>query len=123
MPYDVTVEGRIVHIAWTGVIAQADLDSLLREMPRIGRDLGAAPDVIHTFDDTTGFSFEPGAAYQHSLQQRETEIPNPIRVAIVATTQEGEALATVFKGLNCNPNLEMRVFGNEAVARRWLTRR
>jgi hypothetical protein len=122
MPYDVTVEGRIVHISWTGVVAQADLDSLRREMPRIGRELGSAPDVIHTFDDTKGFSFTPGAAYDYSLQQRDVEIPNPIRVAIVATTRDGEALATVFKTLNCTPNMEMRVFGNEAVARRWLLR-
>ncbi len=123
MPYSLTVEGRIVHVCWTGVVAKEDLDSFGEAMPRVGRDLGFAPDVIHTFETTTGFSFQPVAAYLYSEQLRQVQIPNPIRAAIVTDTQEGEALATVFKTLNHTPNLEMKVFANEAAARLWLARK
>ena len=122
MPYTYTIEGRIVHVAWHGTIAREDLESFGEAMPRVGRELGYAPDVIHTFEGTIGYSFQPIAAYMYSLLQRRAQIPNPIRAAIVATTQEGEALATVFKTLNRTRNLEMKVFSNEAAARLWLAR-
>ena len=122
MPYSYTNEGRIVHVSWLGLVTKEDLVALVEDMPRIGRELGLAPDVLHTFAAVTGHSFQPIAAYMYSLLQKRVEIPNPIRAAIVATTPEGEALAKVFKTLNRTHNLEMKVFGNEAAARRWLAR-
>ena len=123
MPYTYTIGERIVHVCWSGMIAKEDFDSLAKDMPRIGRELGFAPDVLHTFEETTGFSFEPIAAYQYSLRQKQAKIPNPVRAAMVVTTKEGEALAAVFKTLNRTPNLEMRVFADEADARLWLARK
>lgn len=120
MPYTYTIGERIVHVRWSGVIAKEDFDSLAKDMPRIGRELGFAPDVLHTFAETSGFSFEPIAAYQYSLRQKQAKIPNPVRAAMVVTAKEGEALAAVFKTLNRTPNLEMQVFANEAAARLWL---
>jgi len=122
MPINCTIEGRIVHIAWSGTIAKEDLESLGNEMPQIGRKLGFAPDVLHTYDGVTGVSFEPVAAYQYALQQKQILIPSPVRSAMVVTTKESEYLATIFKTLNRTPNLEMRVFYDEASARRWLAR-
>jgi hypothetical protein len=111
-----------VHVSWHGLIAQADLDSFSKEMPRIGRGLGFAPDVLHTFEAVTGLGFDPAAAYQYSHKQRQVEIPNPIRAAMVVTTKESEYLATVFMKLNRAANLEMQVFFDEASARHWLAR-
>ena len=122
MPYSCTNDGRVVHVSWHGLLAQDDLDSLGKEMPRIGRGLGFAPDVLHTFEGVTGLGFDPAAAYQYSLKQRQVEIPNPIRAAMVVTTKESEYLATVFMKLNRATNLEMQVFFDEASARRWLAR-
>ena len=62
------------------------------------------------------------AAYQYALQQKHVSIPNPVRSAMVVTTKESEYLATIFKTLNRTPNLEMKVFYDEASARRWLAR-
>ena len=122
MPYVCTIEGCIVHAAWRGTIVPEDLEAFGADMPRIGRRLGFAPDVLHTFEAVTGLGFEPAAAYQYSLKQKQVEIPNPIRVAMATTTKENEYLATVFKMLNRATNLEMEVFPSEAVARRWLAR-
>ncbi len=122
MPYAHTLEGSIVHVRWRGLIAKDDLDAFGKEMPLVGRQLGFAPDVLHTFDETSGFSFEPIAVYQYSLQVKQMKIPNPIRAAMVVTSSTGQALAAVFKTLNRVQNLEMRVFAEEAAARRWLAR-
>ncbi len=122
MPYSYTTEGRIVHVSWHGLVTKDDLVAFGVDMPRVGQELGFAPDVLHTFDAVTGHSFQPIAAYMYSLLQKRVRIPNPIRAAIVATTPEGAALAKVFTTLNRTRNLEMKVFANEAAARRWLAR-
>lgn len=122
MPITCTTEGRIVHATWSGTIAKEDLESLGKGMPRIGRELGFAPDVLHTYEGVTGVSFEPVAAYHYALQQKQVSIPNPVRSAMVVTTKESEYLATIFKTLNRTANLEMKVFYDEASARRWLAR-
>ncbi|HLP03187.1 MAG TPA: hypothetical protein VK163_14260 [Opitutaceae bacterium] len=122
MPYHHTVEGRIVHVHWQGVITRSDLEAFGKDMPLLGRRLGFAPDVLHTFDETNGSSFKPIDAYHYSLQLKQVSIPNPIRAAIVATTPEGETLAAVFITLNRTPNLEMQLFKTELDARRWLAR-
>ncbi len=91
-------------------------------MPRIGRTLGFAPNVLHTFAPEAELGFDPTVAYHYSLQQRQVVIPNPVRAAIVATTKESEYLANVFKSLNRVSNLELQVFFDETSARRWLAR-
>jgi hypothetical protein len=122
MPYTSTIEEGIVHVRWHGTLSKADFDSLAKDMPRIGRELGHAPNVLHTFEDTLGADFEPISAYQYSLRQKQAKIPNPVRAAIVVSSPKGEAMASIFKTLNRTPNLEMRVFADEAVARLWLAR-
>ena len=121
MPYSHTIEGRIVHVCWHGIVAEDDLDVFGKEMPQLGRRLGFAPDVLHTFAEVTG-GLRPIEAFTYSLRQNQELIPNPIRAAIVVGGGEGEALATVFKELNRTPNLEMKLFADEAAARLWLAR-
>ncbi len=122
MPYTCTLDGRIVRVCWQGMITQDDLASFGKEMPRIGRQLGFAPDVLHSFDGSDGVGFEPAAAYHYSVQQRQITIPNPIRSAQVVSSKESEYIATVFSSWNRTPNLEMKVFFDEASALRWLAR-
>ena len=122
MPITCTTKGRIIHVSWSGTIAKDDLETLGKELPRIGRALGFAPDVLHTFEGATGLDFEPAAAYQYARQQKPVAIPETVRAAMVVTTKEAEYLSTVFKTLNRRPNLEMKVFFDEASARRWLAR-
>ena len=122
MPITYTTEGRIVHVTWSGTIIKEDLESLGREIARISRESGFAPDVLHTYEGGTEAGFEPAAAYQYALQQKQVSIPDSVRAAMVVTTKEAEYLATIFKTLNRRPNLEMKVFYDEASARRWLAR-
>ena len=123
MPYSYIIEGRVVHIVWSGVISKEDLQSVGKAMPRLAAELGFAPDVLHTFDTVIGHSFQPLAAYMFSLLRKRVEIPNPVRSAAVATTPEGKSMARMMATLNRNHNLEMKVFASEEAARRWLDRR
>jgi hypothetical protein len=122
MPYTYALEDRLVHITWSGVMAKEDLQAFGKDMPRIAAELGFAPDVLHTFDGVTGYSFPPIAAYMLSLLRKRVEIPTPVRSASVARTPEARAVAKMFAELNRTRNLEMRVFDDEASARRWISR-
>ena len=120
MPYTYTIEDRIVHIAWGGVISKDDLQAIGKDMPRLARELGFAPDVLHTFDGATGYSFQPIAAYALSLLRKRVVIPYPVRSASVVTTPEQRSLAKIFKALNRTHNLTMGIFDSEEAARRWI---
>ena len=122
MPYTYTIEERVVHVSWSGDVSKRDLDAFGEEMPRVGQRLGFAPDVLHTFADVMP-GLQPIEAFMYSQRRNQVPIPNPIRVAIVAQDQLGEALATVFQELNRTPNLTMKVFPTEAEGRRWLARK
>jgi len=103
-------------------VSPADLDVFGKEMPQIGRNLGFAPDVLHTFADIEGLGLSPIEAFTYSLRQNQEPIPNPVRCAIVTGSDKNTALAIVFRDLNRTPNLTMKVFTDEAAARRWLAR-
>lgn len=119
MPYSITIEGRVAHVHWFGALCRRDLDTLGQDLPRVGRQLGFAPHVLHTFGEVKA-GLPPIEAFTYALRPGQAPIPNPVRAAIVADSDTAEALATVFRLLNATPNLEMAVFKNEAEARGWL---
>lgn len=120
MPYSYSINDGIVRVVWEGMVTKDDLSSFGQAMPQVGRSLGYAPDVLHTFDEVTDHAFQPIAAYSYSLTLKRVRIPNRVRAAIVARTGEGQALAQVFKTLNRTANLEMEVFADEAAALAWI---
>jgi len=120
MPYTYTIEDRIVHVAWNGVVSKEDLQSIGGAIPRIAAELGFAPNVLHTFGQMTGYTFQPIAAYVVALVRKRAHIPHPVRSASVATTPETKKMAQFFKTLNRSPNLTMEVFDSEQAARAWL---
>ncbi|MBE2213607.1 MAG: hypothetical protein IAE82_07035 [Opitutaceae bacterium] len=120
MPYTATVEDRIIHIAWEGVIAPDDLEGVDREIPRLAAELRFAPNVLHTFDQVTGRSFDPMAAFAVSQKRKYRRIPVPVRAALVVKSPEATRIAEVFVALNRTPNLTMERFPSEKAARAWL---
>ena len=120
MPYTATVEGRIVHIAWHGVVSREDLQSIGKEIPRLAAERGFAPDVLHTFGLMQGYTFQPIAAYVLALVRKRATIPHPVKSALVATTPETKKMAQLFRAMNRTPNLTMEIFDSEAAARAWL---
>lgn len=122
MPFSHTVEDRVVHVAWHGLVSREDLQAFGKAMPQLVASLGFIPDVLHTFEAVDGYGFQPITVYMFSLLRKRVHIPKPVRSAVVATTPETRSLAKVFKALNRTKNLEMEIFDSEVAARRWLSR-
>ena len=120
MPYTHTIEGRIIHIAWSGRITKDDLAKLGRELSQIAGKLHFAPNVLHTYDDSIELGFELTEIHHYSAAAKQVKPPVPIRAAMVSISMESEYISTLFKMLNRIENVEMRVFCDEASARLWL---
>ena len=120
MPISHTIEGRIVHVSWTGVITNADLAAVGALMPRLAQELGFVPHLLNTYDGVTGADFDPETIYAQSMQRRHQPIPPQAKSAMVATTPVDLAMTRVIQAMNREPRLQMEIFGSEAEARAWL---
>ena len=126
MPFSHTVEDRLLHITWFGVITRDDLQRFGESMPRIVAELGYSPNLLHTFAAVEGYTFQPLMVYTFSLLRKRVAIPSPVLSAAVARAnnparnKEVLALARLFKAMNRSPNLTIEVFTDEAAARAWL---
>ncbi len=120
MPIRIQLLPDYVHVIWHGELSKEDLDTLSVEMPRIGRQLGHAPNVLHTFDETSGTSLRFEAMHSYGRDLRLVKLPNPCRIASVCTHQVGFGLARMMQLINQNPDLKMEVFSDKEAALHWL---
>ncbi len=120
MPFTHTVENRLLHFRWHGVISRKDLQTFGRNMPGLVASLGFSPNILHTFDGMKGHSFQPLMVYMFSLLRKRAQIPAPVKSAAVAKTPKVRAIARLFKACNHSPNLTIEVFESEEAARAWL---
>lgn len=121
MPLRIQLLPDYVHVNWHGELSKQDLDLLSVEMPRIGRQIGHAPNVLHTFEETSGTSLRFEAMHGYGRNLRQVKLPNPCRVASVCNHPVGFGLARMMQLINQNPDLEMRVFSEKEPALSWLT--
>lgn len=120
MPYKATSSDGLIHVEWFGVLAAGDLVELSRELAKWGATLGYAPCVLHTFSRMKRAEIKPWSMLQHALRRRDVRLPNPVRIAWVATTADVRRMGELFVELNRNPKIEIAVFRNRAAARAWL---
>ncbi len=126
MPFSHTVENRVLHVSWSGVISRDDLQAFGQTVPEVAKGLGFTPQILHTFDELEGYSFQPIVVYTVSLLRKRVKIPVPVRSAALVRAQdpgrrkEMIALANLFKAMNRTRNLTIEVFHDEAEARAWL---
>ena len=121
MPFTHAVEDDILHFNWYGIITREDLQTFGKNMPALAASLGFVPNVLHTFDQMTGYRFQPLVGYTLSLLRKREKIPYPVKAAAVVNTPEKLALARLFKACNHSPNLTIEIFESEERARAWLT--
>ena len=115
-----TIEGRIVHVKWSGMITNADLAAVGALMPRLAQELGCVPHLLNTYDGVTGADFDPETIYAQSMQRRHQPFPPLAKSAMVATTPVDLAMTRMIRTMNREPRLQMEIFGSEAEARAWL---
>ncbi len=120
MPYSHTLEERILHFRWYGIIPREDLQTFGKNMPGLVAQLGFNPDILHTFEELEGHKFQPLVVYMFSLLRKRAQIPQPTKSAAVATRPETRSLARLFKACNPSPNLTIEVFDSIEAARAWL---
>jgi len=120
MPYTLKITDEFLGIEWYGVLTPQDLTAIGQDLPRIGRNLGHALHVLHTFDAVTRIDFDPLAAYHHTIRREDIHIPQAVKSAAVAKTPEVFAMARMMQELNRNPMIEMRVFDADADALAWI---
>lgn len=126
MPFTHTLEDKILHVTWFGVISREDLKAFGEAMPGLMQSLDFCPHILHTFDEVEGYDFQPIVVYTFSLLRKRVTIPTPVRsAALVRAThperqKEVAALAKLFKAMNRTRNLTIEVFDDETEAREWL---
>ncbi|MDQ5981134.1 MAG: hypothetical protein QG602_4112 [Verrucomicrobiota bacterium] len=121
MPIRIQLLPDYVHVNWHGELTTQDLDLLSVEMPRIGWQIGHAPNVLHTFDETTGSALRYDAMHSYGRNLQQVKLPNPCRVASVCNHTIGFGLARMMQLINQNPDLDMKVFSEKEAALCWLT--
>jgi len=120
MPFRRTVQDHFVHIEWYGILRPADFAQLLLEVPRIGRSLGYAPNILHTFDEVLEIGMDFASLSSHSRQREAIYLPNKVKVATVSERLLVFGFSRMIELMNETPMMEMRVFKLRAEAEAWL---
>ena len=109
-----------VHVSWQGELVSQDLTLLSNELPRLGLQLGKAPNVLHTFDEVRGLGLPARALEAHGRYLGQIKLPNPSRSASVCHNPLAFGMARMMQMYNQNPDLQIEVFSDVAEAIKWL---
>jgi len=120
MPFRLHIQAPLVHIEWYGELVNADFTRFLTELPKIGRQLGYAPNLLHTFDEVTDAHLHYDEANAQAEHRSRIALPNKIRSATVANRPLIYGFTRMFITLNSNPDIEMQVFSSQEEAHAWL---
>ena len=120
MPFRHTFQDHFVHIEWYGLLTPADFAQLLQELPRIGRSLGYAPNILHTFDEVLEIRVDYAFLTSHSRQREAIYLPNKVKIATVSDRPMIYGLSRMIESINKSPLFEMHAFKLRAEAEAWL---
>jgi len=120
MPFRHTIQDHFVCIEWYGILTPADFAQLLQELPRIGRSLGYAPNILHTFDEVLEIKMDYELFWSHSRQREAIFLPNKVKVATVSDRPIVFGLSRMIESINQSPLVEMHVFKLRPEAEAWL---
>ena len=109
-----------VHVSWHGELVSQDLTQLSHELPKLGLQLGKAPNVLHTFDEVRGMGLAARALEAHGRHLAQIKLPNPSRSASVCHNPLAFGMARMMQLYNQNPDLQIEVFSDEVEAVDWL---
>jgi type II secretory pathway component HofQ len=121
MGISVTRQGGVLRIVMRGVLTKEDFSRFVGEVERLESASVPWPD---RFTDLTGLQrIDIGFDDMAGLAQRRREIavPNALRSAIAARDPVQLGYARMFQTLNDHPQIQVRVFPDEAQALAWLS--
>lgn len=120
MAYTIFEKEGYIHVAWSGVISEADLASLRKEMPKRVLKYMFSRRLLHTFDEVTTCALKPMELLDHSIKRKKLPIPFRSKSASVAKTETVYKFARLVQELNRNPMLDMQIFDSDEEALKWL---
>jgi hypothetical protein len=120
MPYRVALDEPYVRVWFSGTLTAANLREVADELRAHERERGVVPDRLVDMSEmvATGPTFNLAilAARVRGVQR----FPNAFRSALVAPKVEVAGFARIFRILNRNPQIEVRVFERLEAAEGWL---
>lgn len=120
MPYRVALDEPYVRVWFSGVLTGRDLREVADELREYERGLGMVPDRLVDMSDMLATSGTFNLAILASRVRAVQRFPNTFRSALVAPRVEVAGFARIFRILNRNPQIDVRVFDRVADAEAWL---
>lgn len=120
MPYRVALDEPYVRVWFSGVLTGRDLREVADELREHERGLGMVPDRLVDMSDMLATSGTFNLAILASRVRAVQRFPNTFRSALVAPRVEVAGFARIFRILNRNPQIDVRVFDRVADAEAWL---
>ncbi|MBI1795611.1 MAG: STAS/SEC14 domain-containing protein [Candidatus Eisenbacteria bacterium] len=120
MAFVIVDQTTLVRVTFHGALTEADLQGIADAAEEIER--GRHP-VPHRIADLSGVT-EVRVDYEDMKvlagRRRRIKFANAFRSAIVVKTPVQMGMARMFQTLNDNPQIEIRIFEDEAPALQWL---
>ena len=120
MPYRVSLDSPYIRVWFFGVLTAGDLKSVANELGEYEKALGRVPDRLVDMSEmvATGATFQLAilAARARGVQK----FPNDFRSALVSPRVEVAGFAHIFRNLNRNPQITLKVFEQVEDAESWL---
>jgi len=121
MPVHVQMEGERMRIDFSGKISMPDMWQLLETVTAIETALGRAPDRIADLTKAEGIEFSFSSMARITETRIRTEIPNPVKSAIVVGQPVQFGFARMLQTLNQHPKITVEIFRDRAAAEAWLS--
>lgn len=120
MPYRVSLDPPFVRVWFFGVLTARDLHAVAEEVGAYERRLGTVPDRLVDMSEMTA----TGATFQLAILAARVRaaqhFPNDFRSALVSPKVEVAGFAHIFRNLNRNPRITLKVFERVEDAESWL---
>ncbi len=120
MPYRVAFDAPFVRVWFTGVLTAGDLHAVNAVLSGHEREVGRVPDRLVDMSGMTAtgptFHLAILAARVRAIQR----FPNDFRSALVSPKVDVAGFAHIFRNLNRNPQITLKVFDRVDDAEEWL---
>lgn len=120
MPYQISIEDEVLRISLSGRLTGRDLETTAGDIARCERNT-VVPHRITDMTDATKLEIGFPDVVALAETRRRLKFPNSFKSAIIAPRSEQYGYARMFQTLNDNPQIAIRVFTNEAAARKWIS--
>ena len=120
MPYKIQWSDRTVYVRFIGRFTEKDHDQSYREIATHPDFDNLRFDIVD-FSDVVIFDYDPTVVERHAHLGAALSLSNPnIKMAIIAPTEEGQAMAWFYKDMAAGSSWDIKVFDSTESAMHWV---